>query len=751
MLKYARGIIVLALVMSFLGFQNQASADLSSCSATISPQTVGPGSDNYFVFGVNDTSPTDILWVQITSPTGQYYNVESASAYQWQSVNDDTSATYTQGDIGSSNSQNFTVEALASNNTTSQPIDWQVEASDDPSGANPVVCTGDLSTTIVNPPTQINISNIGVTDVSSDSATVFWTTDAASTTDVEYGLDTNYDSSTPTDNNLVTSHVVNLSGLEPNSTYYFQVISTTPDGGYTSATDNTLLTAVQPPPPVNPVVTVSPTTDSSGSPASPIGISITNTKDNIPPTIAFTNLPAIKVFKTSPTLTGQATDKVAIQRVEYSTDGGEDWLPVETISELNQPQANFSFTPINLPDGTYKVVIRAINDGGLITSSSPVTIVLDSLPPDVGGNMFSLGPQVLEPNSAGTLTTLAGVSQKITLSTVGGPTSVNLTAQPHGINIKGQVFGLAESPNTLLWSGAVAFTKPGEYSLLANSIDGAGIKSDQTISDVRVIADPHTYNKLNGKSIPSQLTLYYLDPDSNSWVVWDGSSYGEYNPQYTDSQGSFRLFVPPGQYYLMVKAPGYETLLSSIFKTNQSEPLTASLGLKPLSGLSIGPLKLSLSAFAVQTEDLNVSADANEPSQFNGLIGQPLPNFSLISTSGATVHAANLLGRPTLIVLGSTWSPVMENELPILSTLQSNQNLNIVPIALQENGEQVSAYTTITGLNLNWLVDPSSSLTADFGSPNLPTQIYVDRNGIVRQIYVGSLNLEQIENRLGAL
>jgi hypothetical protein len=93
----------------------------------------------------------------------------------------------------------------------------------------------------------------------------------------------------------------------------------------------------------------------------------------------------------------------------------------------------------------------------------------------------------------------------------------------------------------------------------------------------------------------------------------------------------------------------------------------------------------------------------------------------------------------------------MENELPILSKLQTNQNFNIEPIALQQNSGEVSAYTSIAGLNLSWLVDPDSSLTSVFGSPNLPTQIFVDRNGIVRQIYVGNLSLNQTKNRLSDL
>ncbi len=57
------------------------------------------------------------------------------------------------------------------------------------------------------------------------NATVTWTTLSNSTSRVEYGTTTNLGTFTALDANLVTNHTVTLTGLSPNVTYYYRIIS----------------------------------------------------------------------------------------------------------------------------------------------------------------------------------------------------------------------------------------------------------------------------------------------------------------------------------------------------------------------------------------------------------------------------------------------------------------------------------------------------------------------------------------------
>jgi peroxiredoxin len=741
----------MAVVLAFAAVMilvRPAAAQVNSCQSNSTPELVQDNTDVTYVFNITNTdSSNHIDWITITTPTSSF-DILSNSADNWNSYIDATGAEFTGGDLAPGAGLTLDVEVNTGPFESGQ-FNWGIYAYGDSSSSGPgnLVCQDTTPTQMVdNTPV---ISNVNLSNETPSTVQISWTTDRPATSQVNYGLDDTYGYSTSPGRQLVTNHVVVLSSLQPNTGYHYQVVSTTPSGGESASADNTFLTAEQP---SSALPAHNPTKTTYSAPlTSPIGITITKPSDNMPPKISLTNLPPVTIFQTAPTLTGLASDAVAIQRIEYSVDGGQNWLPVNSAPGLNTPQTDFSFTPVNLPDGTYQVIVRAINDGGYSSSTPVLTIVLDRLPPITGGHLLALGPQLLVPNRQDAVTSIAGVDQKITLSAVGGPTEIEISAEPAGTTSQSQQFSLTRSSDTQLWSGIVSIAEPGAYDLVSNTVDGAGVKLSQTIEAVNVLSDPHSFDKATGKYLPAKITLYYLDSDSHSWVVWDGSGYSENNPQSTDSHGNFKLFVPPGTYYLQAAAPGFETLTSSIFKINQSEPLTANLGLTPLHKISLGLTHLSLPSLAINTINPYLPPGTSLSGSLTRLIGQPLPDFNLVSTNGGSLSSADLLGRPTLVILGSTWSPMMSEQLPALSQLQADHNFNIVPIALQQSLGQVQAYCSIAGLNLNWLVDPDSSLTADFGSPYLPTELFVDRSGIIKQVVEGALSKAQIKNRLSGL
>lgn len=85
------------------------------------------------------------------------------------------------------------------------------------------------------------ISNVQAGSITNTSATITWTTNTASSSQVQYGLTTGYGSSSPLDSNQVTSHSVSLSGLSPNTLYHYRAISTNTNGT-TNSSDFTFTT-----------------------------------------------------------------------------------------------------------------------------------------------------------------------------------------------------------------------------------------------------------------------------------------------------------------------------------------------------------------------------------------------------------------------------------------------------------------------------------------------------------------------------
>ena len=75
-----------------------------------------------------------------------------------------------------------------------------------------------------------SISGVTATGVSFTAATITWRTDQNATSQVEYGLTTAYGTTTPVDPAMVRDHTVRLTGLEPNTSYQYRVISTDGSG-----------------------------------------------------------------------------------------------------------------------------------------------------------------------------------------------------------------------------------------------------------------------------------------------------------------------------------------------------------------------------------------------------------------------------------------------------------------------------------------------------------------------------------------
>jgi len=69
------------------------------------------------------------------------------------------------------------------------------------------------------------ITNVSADSITEFTATISWTTNEPATSQVEYGKTTAYGLTTLLDSELVTSHSVSLTGLDPGSTYHFIVKS----------------------------------------------------------------------------------------------------------------------------------------------------------------------------------------------------------------------------------------------------------------------------------------------------------------------------------------------------------------------------------------------------------------------------------------------------------------------------------------------------------------------------------------------
>ncbi|GEM_PF-2289437 len=133
-------------------------------------------------------------------------------------------------------SHSVTLSNLQANTT----YNYRVKSKD---AAGNLAVSGNFTFTTLPDVTPPVISNVNSTNITTTTATINWSTDEASDSQVEYGLDTNYGSTSALEANLVLAHSVALSGLTANTTYHYRVKSKDAAGNLAVSSNFTFTTS----------------------------------------------------------------------------------------------------------------------------------------------------------------------------------------------------------------------------------------------------------------------------------------------------------------------------------------------------------------------------------------------------------------------------------------------------------------------------------------------------------------------------
>lgn len=675
-----------------------------------------------FNFQIGSSGSDPIQWIRITRPSPNSRLVSASTS--WNQVLSDNEVTLTGDSISPSNSAEFQVNLAGSRAFSGN---WIVAVSST-SGGSPVGCTGDLAISVTDSAPPI-ISGVNLPEPSSTSVSINWTTDEPATSQVQYGISDEYGSLTPTNSNLTLAHTLTITGLSPDTGYHFQTISTDSFGNTGYSDEFTLLTAV---------FSVTPT----------VALPIPGA-ETIKPTVVLSTKLAPD-YNDSPVISGIATDNIGVLKVEYSIDGGFSWIKTGSATGLGTRAVSFNFQPASLEDGNYQILARAVDAAGNIGLTASQTLVIDRLPPLVGPNITSTGPVTQIPDSSGVIKTLAGVDQRISISAIGGPISIDLTATNLDPKKKGDLhFSLTKSQGTGLWKGIISSKEPGVYQLTATAIDGAGNRTERPLNIISA-AEPGRVRGGSSSPIAQTLvTLYYQEPITSSWTVWDGSPYGELNPQRTGPDGDFKLFAPPGKYYLEVSPPGHRGLISQIFSLTRPGPINPDLTATALPSLNIGGLTLTLpfppDYFNFVDRPIEVKTSAYS------LQDKPLPSFSVVDTDGRTLRSIDLIGKPTVLSVLTTWAPTTTEQLPGLMSLAKNKDLNVIPVSVLETPGRVKSFLNIGRYGLTLYTDRLGTTVGLLMPNSIPTHYFVSSSGTIKKVVTGVLSEEELTELVSGL
>src|SRR5688572_13367984 len=145
------------------------------------------------------------------------------------------------------------------------------------------------SVNVSNDTTVPTITGVISSSLTSSSASIAWTTNESSNSQVEYGTSTSYGSSTTVNSSMVVSHSQALTGLTASTLYHYRVKSRDAAGNLAVSGDSTFTTAKPP--------------------------------DTTPPTVTISSPASGAIVSGTVTISASASDNVGVTGVQFLLDG----------------------------------------------------------------------------------------------------------------------------------------------------------------------------------------------------------------------------------------------------------------------------------------------------------------------------------------------------------------------------------------------------------------------------------------------
>jgi len=150
----------------------------------------------------------------------------------------------------------------------------------------------------------------------------------------------------------------------------------------------------------------------------------------------------------------------------------------------------------------------------------------------------------------------------------------------------------------------------------------------------------------------------------------------------------------------------------------------------------------------VTAVDVNIPAGQQAPA-----VGQPAPDFTAVTVTGQTVTLSGLRGQPVWLVFGATWCTDCRVEAPDIQALSQTYagRVQVVAVYVGEQTSAVQAYAQRIGLTYPQIADAANSIAAAYAIMGIPAHFFLDADGVIRKIAVGTISAASASSELNAL
>jgi thiol-disulfide isomerase/thioredoxin len=135
-------------------------------------------------------------------------------------------------------------------------------------------------------------------------------------------------------------------------------------------------------------------------------------------------------------------------------------------------------------------------------------------------------------------------------------------------------------------------------------------------------------------------------------------------------------------------------------------------------------------------------------------IGALAPDFSLDSLEGGKVSLSDFRGQPVLLNFWASWCGPCRAEMPEMQRLKEEHAADGLVVLVVNAGEDEGAaqrFLDSLGLDFEVGLDRDLSVTREYRVLGLPASFFIDREGIVRELFPGRMDMALMEKKLKSI
>jgi thiol-disulfide isomerase/thioredoxin len=135
------------------------------------------------------------------------------------------------------------------------------------------------------------------------------------------------------------------------------------------------------------------------------------------------------------------------------------------------------------------------------------------------------------------------------------------------------------------------------------------------------------------------------------------------------------------------------------------------------------------------------------------VVGARAPDFAALRSDGTAFKLSDYIGRPVWLTFGASWCQPCRAENPDIEATHRRfgDEIAVLQVYMSEDAATVEDYASRVGLTYVTVPDPSERLAAEYRILGIPSHFFIDADGTLQQIKIGSLDPASMEAALAGI